>query len=314
MNRSSGVYGLSSLVLVALLATSVPTWAAETFGYTSRKPQLWETQPPLLEQEPGNNLYWHDPQLETWEMCRSWPPAANGCPPLIYGKVDFLPMFRDMKTEYPMATLGPGGGIALSTGNFRSEFDAGMRALIGLSLGDWYRMEAVYFGSYDWDDTVAVRNLDANDQGGTGNLYSPFSNFGLPDGVVGLDYNNFVSLHFSSRLNNGELNMRRRVLMRPGVYETSFLFGTRYMDLREQFDYFAQSAAATNAVSVGTKNKMIGADRHAQPVPVRSAQLGRLRNEGRHFPESSFAQPHVHSEQRRRGRRHGRCRPYRVCG
>ena len=265
MNRYSGVYGLCSLVVVALLASSnVPSWAAETSGYTSRKPQLWEAQPPILEEEPGTNLYWHDPNLASWEMCRSWPPAANGCPPLFYGKLDLMPMFRDMKTEYPMATLGPGGGIALGTGNFRSEFDAGMRALLGVTLGDWYRLEAVYFGSYSWDDEVAVRNLDLNDQGGAGNLYSPLSNFGLPAGIVGLDYNNYVSLHFSSRMNNGELNMRRRVLMRPGAYETSFLFGARYMDIREQFDYYTESTTpgpgvTSNAVAIATENKLIGA-------------------------------------------------------
>ena len=58
--------------------------------------------------------------------------------------------------------------------------------------------------------------------------------------------------------------MRRRVLMRPGCYETSFLIGGRYMDIGEQFDYFTQSTTpgpgiSSNAMSVGTGNQMIGA-------------------------------------------------------
>ncbi len=268
MNRSSGICGWGSLMAMAVLIanapmSSAPTWAAETFGYTSRKPQLWETERPVLEGEPGTNLYWHDPVLGSWEACRTWPPASNGCAPSWYGKVDMLALFRDMKDEYPMATLGPNGGVAVGTSDFRSEFRAGVRALIGKSLGDWYRIEASYFGSYGWSDVVAVRNIDPNDQGGLGNLFSPFSSFGLPAGVAGLDYNEFVSLGFKSTLNNGELNLRRRVLMRPGWYEASFLLGARYMDIGEQFDYLTQSTTpgpgiSSNAVQIDTGNQMIG--------------------------------------------------------
>jgi len=108
-----------------------------------------------------------------------------------------------------------------------------------------------------------VRNQDANDQGGTGNLYSPFSSFGASAGVVGLDYNNFASLRFSSTLNNGEVNLRRRVLMRPGSYEASFLVGGRYLNIGEEFEYLTQSSVpgpgtTTNQVALETDNSMIG--------------------------------------------------------
>ena len=217
----------------------------------------------MLETEPGTNLYWHDPLLGSWEACRAWPPATNGCPPAWYGKAEMLALFRDMQDGYGFATLGPGGPVALGTGDFRSEFSAGVRALVGKSLGDWYRVELSYFGSHSWDDSVAVRNLDTNDQAGFGNLYSPFTDFGNPAGVVGLDYNDFASMRFSSRLNNGEVNLRRRVLMRPGCYEASFLLGGRYMDIREQFDYLTQSTTpgpgvSSNALAIDTGNQMIG--------------------------------------------------------
>ncbi len=263
MKQFSALCGWA-LLATAMLSVGAPTWGAETFGYTSRKPQLWETERPVLEDEPGTNLYWHDPLLGSWESCRAWPPATNGCAPSCYGKAEMLALFRDTKSDYPMATLGPGGGTALGTGNFRSEFSAGVRALIGKTLGEWYRVEVSYFGAHSWDDEVVVRDLTLNDQGGDGNLYSPFTNFGRPAGVVGLDYNDFASLRFGSTLNNGEFNLRRRVLMRPGSYETSFLIGARYMDIGEQFDYFTQSTTpgpgtSSNALSVGTGNQMIGA-------------------------------------------------------
>ncbi len=263
MNRFSGFNGWASFAVLTVLSACTPAWAAETFGATSRKPQLWETERPALEQEPGTNLYWHDPLLGSWESCRAWGPATNGCPPVWYGKVEMLALFRDSKDEFNFATLGPGGPAALGTGDFRSEFSAGLRALVGVSLGSWYRVEFSYFGSHSWDDSVAVRNLDLNEEGGFGDLYSPFTDFGDPDGVVGLDYNDFASMRFSSRLNNGEVNLRRRILMRPGDYEASFLVGGRYMQIGEQFDYLTESttpgpAVSSNFLAVDTDNQMIG--------------------------------------------------------
>ena len=85
MNRHSGRLVWGFLVAVMLSGEVVPLLAAETFGYASRKPQLWETERPVLEEEPGTNLYWHDPHLASWEACRIWPPATNGCPPSWYG-------------------------------------------------------------------------------------------------------------------------------------------------------------------------------------------------------------------------------------
>ena len=87
MNRHSGRLVWGFLVAV-MLGSAAVAQAAETFGYASRKPQLWETERPVLENEPGTNLYWHDPHLASWEACRIWPPATNGCPPSWYGKAE----------------------------------------------------------------------------------------------------------------------------------------------------------------------------------------------------------------------------------
>lgn len=263
MDGFSRSHGWAVFVVVAVFSANASAWAAQTFGYISRKPQRYETKGPSLEQEPGVNLYWHDPYLSSEESCREWPAAVNGYAPCWYGKTDMLALFREPKDDFTMATLGAGGPGVLGTRDFESEFDAGVRALLGMTCGDWYRLEVLYFGSYAWDDSAAVRNFDGNDEGGTGNLFSPFSDFGRPDGVVGLDYNNFASLRFNSRLHNGEFNLRRRVLMRPGSYETSFLVGGRYLDIEESLDYQTQStlptpAGTSNSLAVGTSNQLIG--------------------------------------------------------
>ncbi len=263
MHRIHGMPGWALLIALLLSGVSVPARGAETFGYTSRKPQLWETERPLLEYEPGKNLFWHDPYLGNWEMCRAWPASANGCAPKWYVRGEMLALWRDADDSHPFATVGPAGPVVLSTAEFKPEFRAGVRALVGRSLGEWYRVEASYFGSHSWSDRAAVWNTDANGAGGIGNLYSPFSQFGDPVGVVGFDYNTFASIRFESRLNNGEVNLRRRILMRPGSYEASFLVGGRYLDISEQFDYHTYSAlpgplARTNDVNTDTRNKLIG--------------------------------------------------------
>ena len=54
-------------------------------------------------------------------------------------------------------------------------------------------IEGSYNGHYSYKDEAGVRNNAANAIGGIGNLSSPFSNFGVPALIPGLDYNNFVN-------------------------------------------------------------------------------------------------------------------------
>ena len=80
--------------------------------------------------------------------------------------------------------------------------------------------------------------------------------------MPGIDYNDFASIRFSSTLNNGELNLRRRVLMRPGSYEASFLVGGRYLQIGDEFGYPTQSSTggiSTNEMTVDTGNSLWGA-------------------------------------------------------
>jgi hypothetical protein len=263
MQKQYRTIWLSPLVLCLAWWLNGSALGADTFGYTSLKPQLWETERPALERDPGRNLFWHDPFLGHRETCRDWPPAANGCAPTWYSRSELLALWRDDSDSIPFATEGPAGPVVLASGDFETEADAGLRILIGRALGDWYRLEAAYFGSFAWDDTIAARNQDTNDQGEVGNLYSPFSQFGDPTGTIGLDYNELATLRIRSRLNNGELNLRRRILMRPGYYELSCLVGGRYIDLDEQFQYAAVTnlpgpLPRTNDILIDTQNKLIG--------------------------------------------------------
>ena len=163
----------------------------------------------------------------------------------------------------------------LGTQNLHFDFRAGGRALLGRTLGDWYAVEASYFGLADWNEIGVLRDAtECLGLDGAGvptitypaSLFSPFSDFGDP-AIVGLDYNSLATISYSSSLHNIEWNLRRRLPMPPGRLQGSILVGGRYMSIREQFGYFTQfngadavpaTTNATNSVTTWTGNDMLG--------------------------------------------------------
>lgn len=223
---------------------------------------------PACESEPGWNMYWDEVCGNgAWpDPCRWWTDGANqgiAASPTWYASGEFVPLFRDAGQATSLQALGTTGNIVLRTTQLKPEFDSGARIVIGRSLGDFYRLEGAYLGSYTWTDEAAVRNSATNSQGGVGNLFSPFTNFGRP-AAVGVDFNNFASTRFSSKFNSAEINVRRRWTLAPNRFarlEYSGLLGARYMNIDEEFNYLTQGttpAPATNQVLIETDNQMIG--------------------------------------------------------
>ena len=258
---------------------------------------------PVLETLCGNSLFWHDPCGNGYRDPDYDCYFHDSTPPTWYVSAEFLPLFRDQSGSQPFQAIatenvevvgGIGGGTittypreaVLSTDDFNSEFEPGFRVLIGRALGDWYRLEGSYFGSQSWSDHAEVRYTPPAPGGGVtiiaGNMLSPLSNFGNPGGLPGLytltdlqfnpaapptpfDANRFASIHFRSRLDNGELNLRRRVRTAPDRQvraETSCLVGLRYMNIEEMFEYRDSNEVTGNVtknrVTVNTDNQMFG--------------------------------------------------------
>jgi hypothetical protein len=180
-----------------------------------------------------------------------------------YINADLLTLFRDHAGEVGLASRGVGAGnIVLSTRTFQSDLESGLRLLVGSQLTKIYGVEGLYFGLNHWRDDAAVRSTTANSLGGSGNLFSPFSNFGAP-GVAGLDFNNFASISYSSDLHNAEINFRRRMALPPGRLFGSMLLGGRFLKVDEGFGYFSIAdrplpGGATNRVDVNTENDLYG--------------------------------------------------------
>lgn len=152
--------------------------------------------------------------------------------------------------------------IVLSTGDFNYDFRAAGRLVVGHTINDCFQIEGVYMGVTQSDNTLAVRDHTPNAVGTTGDLFSPFSGFGGSP-TIGLDYNYFAQIRYTSSLQSVELNVRRKMPLPPERMAASFLFGVRYIGMPESFQYDTASAsplAAGSLVSthVATTNEMIG--------------------------------------------------------
>lgn len=231
---------------------------------------------PIHNACPGKSLYWDNPCDGGRDPCQRDPwclGTHQALPPTWYVSSEVLALYRyqDSVPFQSRPELANNGSIVLESSDVDGGFGASTRLLIGRSIGDECRIEASYFGAPSWSDDAAVRNNDPNFFGGTGNLFSPFFNFGNRGGVLGVDFNTFASLAFSSTLHNGEINIRRRVWHPCGTTDTcgagraeaSVLIGLRYTRFHENLYYFTRSnvpppMGATNRLVVRTENDMLG--------------------------------------------------------
>ncbi len=222
---------------------------------------------------PRTGLFWCSPYGDlVLDPCdrEACAPCAQSNPVLFYASAELMPLFRDQNDDVVYQTLGAGGPSVLETGDFTTEFDAGLKMVVGAALTDLYRLEGVYLGSHEWDDRITIRNADANANGGAGNLFSPFSNFGNPLANPTVDFNNLAQIEMTSKFDSVELNLRRRVLVPRSSFPdynrlciaNSFLVGARHMNLDEQFGYLSGSTSvaggSVNRASAITTNRMTG--------------------------------------------------------
>ena len=174
---------------------------------------------------------------------------------------DFVPLMYDSNAHSGFANIGTTGVNVLNDNSLQTELGAGGRYELGVALTDCLAIEGSYNGHYSYKDEAGVRDTSANALGGIGNLSSPFSNFGVPALIPGLDFNNFVNVSLRNRYSTGDINFRYRVDSHPGPFDFFCLAGVRYLRIDEAFRYHSESgapAAAINDVFVQTSNELWG--------------------------------------------------------
>lgn len=199
-------------------------------------------------------------------------PTQGCCDPLLvyqspldtnYFRTEIVGFQRDWQVSRTMATRENSVDPALTTHDLEFVMQPGLAVLVGHRLNPTFALEAGYVGLLQWDETRTIQNLNLNSQGTQGDLSSPFTRFGHPP-EVGLDYNTFVSIRTKTAFNTAEFNLRQRFDIPPSIMQASGLYGFRYMNINDQFQYRSRSLAppgvgADNSADVQGINNLFGA-------------------------------------------------------
>jgi hypothetical protein len=240
----------AKLLAAMLLLTAASLSAARSWG-----------APP---DDPQDNSQQSD--LSSSDILANCPPPINpsATPPRCpwYIQTTGIALQRDGLHATDWAALGNPSNIVLSTRDLDFPLKAGGQFLIGHTINSWNQVEFSYMASEHWSDSTFVRDESPNDQGGVGNLFSPYTHFGVP-AVTSLDYNNFVSIEHKSTFQTAEINWRRYLDVPPGRMTMSTLLGVRYMEIGESFGYNSVSEltapqGSQNTVLTDTGNRLLG--------------------------------------------------------
>jgi hypothetical protein len=139
------------------------------------------------------------------------------------------------------ASDGIAGPIVLETADLDFDSSTSFKFSAMMQCGPGSNLEFTYFGLFGWTEEATVTS-------GTDNLFSPYSNFGQDPlgGFVETDEAALASIRYFTTFDNFEVNYRSRWQSPNCRYQGSWLYGVRYFQLDEDFNYFT----GTNTLTV----------------------------------------------------------------
>jgi hypothetical protein len=210
-------------------------------------------QPAVADPMTGGNIPYEDCAPACATSGYVLPPQ---CP--WYFQADALALRRDPYGNTPFATLGNSTDVALSTSELDRQFKGGVQFVFGHHFDDTpYTVEGSFFWIDTWEPSAVRRDVP-------GTLLSPFSNFGNPAPLPGLDNNRLVTINEFSQLQNGEVNVKYVVPMLYNGFRASLVTGVRYMSVQEHLYYHSESTlpvlagGSTVNLTTRTTNDLIG--------------------------------------------------------
>jgi hypothetical protein len=130
------------------------------------------------------------------------------------------------------ASDGVGGPIVLSIDDLDFDYSTSVKFTAMMQWGPGSNLEFTYYGLFGWTEFAQVQSAD--------NLYSIYSDFGTnpgPNGFPETDAASFSSIRYFSTFDNYEVNFRQRWQSPNCRYQGSWLYGVRYFQLDEDFNY-----------------------------------------------------------------------------
>jgi hypothetical protein len=157
---------------------------------------------------------------------------------------------RSAGYSQPLLTDRPGGATLFSTSDLdTNSVQPGLYASVATLFGVGGNLEATYFGLNEWSGEQMFAPITP-----PGPL-TPFSigNVNFAD----FDSATAIGIREKSAFHSAELNYRRRWVGPYGRFQGSWLFGARYFDIDESFEYFSQGPTNFSSLTK-TRNAITG--------------------------------------------------------
>jgi hypothetical protein len=165
-------------------------------------------------------------------------------------------LFNDVPA---LASVGAGGPTILNPDASLDDYEAGWQIAARLDFGPLSVLEATYMGIYDIGFHDTARSVDLANNGTDFQLFSVFSNYGVPTPIDGLDDASVYQLDYQSDLQSTELSYRRYwVGYNPRISGT-YLAGFRYLRMTEDLNFDAAALMGDSNLFWKADNDMVGA-------------------------------------------------------
>ncbi len=172
--------------------------------------------------------------------------------------VEWVLLQRDQtgNSPQPLTQDNLGGPIVLTSNDGGANMESGFRLTGRYDLGALSFVEVAYTGLFDIDGNASVRDLN-----GTGDLYTPFTNFGT--NPVDLDANPQFNgtdralehrVFYDSELQSAEITYRRYWVGYSPRVSGTLLWGFRYTKLNERYGFQTQGSRPVDGAPVGSPN------------------------------------------------------------
>lgn len=160
----------------------------------------------------------------------------------------------------PLASVTAGGPLILNPSDSIQDYEPGWHIGFRYDLGPLSVFEANYMGLYDigFDDTVRSVDVTTNPPGQDFQLFSVFSNYGVPIPLDGIDDGSVYSINYDSDLQSTELSYRRYWVGNNPRISGTYLLGFRYVRMTEQFNFDTEALAGNSTMTWATANDVLG--------------------------------------------------------
>ena len=153
----------------------------------------------------------------------------------------------------PLISVGAGQNF-IDPASGTAEYEPGWRIAARYDLGPLSVFEGTYMGLYDIGFTNQIRSVDATVAAGLPSqdfqLFTVFSNFGIPTPIDGLDDGSVYTLGYQSDIQSTELSYRRYWTGFNTRVTGTLLLGARYLRMTEDFTFNAVAFAGDSSLRV----------------------------------------------------------------